>query len=246
MSPFLINKHLLSSVGELKNIKRLRYGDLLIETVSGKQSNSLLKPTKLGQANVEVKPHITLNSSRGVVYHIDLVSEEEFVKELADQNVCGARRIKIRKDGQFIPTKHVILTLKSPNLTKNIKAGYLNSSVRPYIPNPMRCFQCQRFGHGKTSCRGSLTCARCSIVGHASEGCSAAPLCINCKGEHPAFSRSCPKWQIEKQIQNIKVIQKISFAQAKRLVLSNQISQDLINLMHLQQNHSYQYQCKPQ
>ncbi|GBN08076.1 hypothetical protein AVEN_273830-1 [Araneus ventricosus] len=39
-------------------------------------------------------------------------------------------------------------------------------SVRPYIPNPLRCFKCQRFGHSKTSCRGTLTCARCAEVGH--------------------------------------------------------------------------------
>ncbi|XP_035229775.1 uncharacterized protein LOC118201735 [Stegodyphus dumicola] len=166
-------------------------------------------------------PHNTLNSSRGVISEIDLlsVSEEEFVKELADENVCGAHRIKIRKGRQLILTKHVILTVKSPNLPKSIKAGYLNCSVRPYLQNPMHCFQCQHFGHGKTSCRGSLTCALCCIVGHGSEGCSAAPLCINCKGKHPAFSRSCPKWQTEKQIQ---VTQKIPLAEARRLVLSNQ------------------------
>ena len=58
------------------------------------------------------------------------------------------------------------LTLNSPTLPNRIKAAYLSCPVRPYIPNPLRCFQCQRYGHAKTSCRGSVTCARCAEVGH--------------------------------------------------------------------------------
>ncbi|KFM75518.1 Nucleic-acid-binding protein from mobile element jockey, partial [Stegodyphus mimosarum] len=91
----------------------------------------------------------------------------------------------------------------------------------------MRCFQCQRFGHSKISCRGKLTCARCAMVGHDSDTCTAAPLCINCKGEHPAFSRSCPKWKLEKEIQTTKVNKKISYAEARRLVQSTQIRRNI-------------------
>ncbi|KFM60227.1 Nucleic-acid-binding protein from mobile element jockey, partial [Stegodyphus mimosarum] len=126
----------------------------------------------------------------------------------------------MRKEGQLIDTKHVILTSKSPDLPKNIKAGYINCPVRPYIPNPMQCFQCQRFGHSKISCRGKHTCARCAVVGHDSDTCTAASLCINCKGEHPAFSCSCPKWKLEKEI---KVNKNISYAEARSLVQSTQI-----------------------
>ncbi|XP_035224086.1 uncharacterized protein LOC118196737, partial [Stegodyphus dumicola] len=93
----------------------------------------------------------------------------------------------------------------------------------------MRCFQCQRFGHSKTSCRGSLTCARCSSVGHDTENCTAAALCVNCKGDHPGFSRSCPKWKTEKEVQTTKVNRNISYAEARRLVQST----------HLQPNRSY-------
>ncbi|XP_035219506.1 neogenin-like, partial [Stegodyphus dumicola] len=179
MSPFVINKYIHSCIGEPKNIKRLRSGNLLMDTTSATQSASLLQITKLGNATVTVTGHKTLNYSRGVISEVDLLSvpEEEFVSELADQKVCAAKRIKMLKEGQLIDTKHVILTFKSPDLPKNIKAGYLNCPVRPYIPNPMRCFQCQRFGHSKMSCRGTLTCARCSSVGHDSDNCTAAALC---------------------------------------------------------------------
>ncbi|GFS63577.1 putative RNA-directed DNA polymerase from transposon X-element [Trichonephila clavipes] len=46
----------------------------------------------------------------------------------------------------------------------SVKVAYLHCPVRPYIPNPLRCFQCQRFGHSKTTCRGQPTCARCAEI----------------------------------------------------------------------------------
>ncbi|GFV93040.1 hypothetical protein TNCV_3427521 [Trichonephila clavipes] len=38
--------------------------------------------------------------------------------------------------------------------------AYIRCPVRPYIPNPLRCFQCQRFGIQKRL-RGQPTCPRC-------------------------------------------------------------------------------------
>ncbi|GBM42067.1 hypothetical protein AVEN_158233-1 [Araneus ventricosus] len=89
--------------------------------------------------------------------------EAEFLEELRDQNVCAARRINIRRDDRLIPTQHVVLTFQSPVLRKSIKEGYINCKLRPYIPNPLRCFKCHRYGHSQQSCRGTdpvceLTC----------------------------------------------------------------------------------------
>ncbi|GBO20016.1 hypothetical protein AVEN_274502-1 [Araneus ventricosus] len=89
-------------------------------------------------------------------------------------SISHVRRISIRRDGQLLNTKHPILTFDSAKLPEHIKAGYMRLSVRAYIPNPLRCFQCQRFGHSKTSCRGTLTCARCAEVGHESTDCTRA------------------------------------------------------------------------
>ncbi|GBO44097.1 hypothetical protein AVEN_188026-1 [Araneus ventricosus] len=80
------------------------------------------------------------------------------------------------------------------------------------------CFKCRRFGHSKTNCRGTLTCARCAVAGHESTGCTAVEKCVNCQGNHTSFSRSCPTWELEKEVVTTKFKNNISFPEARRLV----------------------------
>ncbi|GFX80368.1 uncharacterized protein TNCV_3931211 [Trichonephila clavipes] len=176
-SLFLIHKALIGIGGEPKSIQKVQSGDLLIETISALQNKSFLLAKTFIDSPLTVTPHRTLNSCRGVISESDLlcVSETEILEGLSDQGVTQVRRIKIKKDSSLFPIKHLILTFNCPKLPTNIKAGYLSCKVRPYIPNPLRCFKCQRFGHSQTSCRGQLNCSRCPSVGHASTDCSLEP-----------------------------------------------------------------------
>ena len=116
------------------------------------------------------------------------------------------RRISIRRNEQIFPTKHIILIFNSPNLLNRVNGTYLSCPIRPYIPNPLRCFQCQDQGLAKISCRESITCARSAEVGHDNETCEKPEHCFYCKGNHPAYSRTSPKWILEKWIQTVKII----------------------------------------
>ncbi|GFW25066.1 uncharacterized protein TNCV_3155691 [Trichonephila clavipes] len=107
-----------------------------------------------------------------------------------------------------------------PEIPQSVKAAYLHSPDRPYIPNPLRCFQCQRFRHSKIVCRGQPTCSRCAEVGHDSADCKAKERCVNCKGDHSSFSRSCPTWILEKEITAVKIKNKLSYPEAQRVVSS--------------------------
>ncbi|GBO26694.1 hypothetical protein AVEN_40056-1 [Araneus ventricosus] len=222
VSPFLVEKALTSSIGDAKSTKKLRSGDLLVEVESPKQAKEITKLKSLSTIPVSVKPHATLNSSKGVISCGELLNEteEKITEELKSQGVIHVRRITIRRDGQLLNTKHLILTFDSNKLPEHIKAGYMRLSVRTYIPNPLRCFKCQRFGHSKTSCRGTLTCARCAEVGHESTDCTRTEKCVNCKGEHTSFSRNCFAWKQEKEIITTKIKKQISYQEARKLVKS--------------------------
>ncbi|XP_067130770.1 uncharacterized protein [Centruroides vittatus] len=164
--------------------------------------------TSLGDITVTITPHASLNSSRGVISEVDLMSEDEADIQigLADQGVTAVRRISIRCDGKLILTKHLILTFGKPTLPSFVTAGYL---------------QCPRFGHSQTSCRGKSVCAQCGTEGHQSTECTNTPCCVNCKDAHPAYSWKCPAWQREKEIQQVKTVSNIPYPEAQRMVTSS-------------------------
>lgn len=219
LSPFFIEKAIRGISSEVNQIKKLRSGDLLLEVPSNK-ADVFLHCTNLADKSVSFSLHKTLNTSRGVISENDLLelSEEELLQGFAATGVTNVRRITIRRDNKQIPTRNIILTFDTPDLPETITAGYLRCKIRPYVPNPLRCFNCQRYGHGAKTCRGKATCPKCGKDTHGEENCTSGPHCTNCGGDHPAYSRSCPSWKIEKEIQSVRVIQGISYAEARKQV----------------------------
>ncbi|GBN99203.1 hypothetical protein AVEN_56488-1 [Araneus ventricosus] len=77
-SPILIHKTIVAFVGETKSIKKLNNGSLLIEVTNSKQAENIKKLGKIGNIEVTVTPHRTLNYSKGVI------SESEFQRDLEE------------------------------------------------------------------------------------------------------------------------------------------------------------------
>ncbi|GBN52949.1 hypothetical protein AVEN_205656-1 [Araneus ventricosus] len=156
VSPFLIQKLIVSFVEEVKDVKKLKSGDLLIEAATKSQISALKTLNKLGEFPVETYAHKSLNYSRGVISELDL--------------------------------------------------------------DPLRCVNCQRFGHSKGVCQGKLTCSRCAVAGHSSVECTVDPKCINCQKPHTADSKECDRWKMEKRIQELKITKNVSYFEARKLV----------------------------
>ncbi|GFU70745.1 putative RNA-directed DNA polymerase from transposon X-element [Trichonephila clavipes] len=106
----------------------MRSGDLFIEVTSSKHALALASLKQLAHFDIQVKQHATLNYSRGVISVADLynVTEEEILENMAEQNVSQVRRITIRRDGQVLKTKHLILTFATPDLPQSVKVAYLH------------------------------------------------------------------------------------------------------------------------
>ena len=50
-------------------------------------------------------------------------------------------------------TNTFIFTFNTSVLPKQVKVAFLRVSVDAYIPNPLRCYQCQLFGHHEDKCK---------------------------------------------------------------------------------------------
>jgi len=103
--------------------------------------------------------------------------------------VKGQIKVKWQKMTYF-KTKWSVVSIAN-NFVLNYQHNIYRISVpvAVFIPNPLRCFSCQKFG-SKTR-KGSITSSNCSQAGHTANSChcQGQPNCCNCSGSPPASSK---------------------------------------------------------
>ena len=196
LSPFVIEKQIEALIGTPKSVKKMRNQTLLVETTRKIQTEQLLKCKTFFNLSIEVSEHKTLNSSKGIIRDKALKGEsEENIKDnLQDQGVTAVKRFKIRKGHDLVSTNTLLLTFNSVVPPKSLKIFYRIIPVEVYIPNPLRCFNCQRFGHHENNCPVDLgsICERCGMGGHE-------------------------VWKKEKEIMKLKVTKNLTYPEARKL-----------------------------
>lgn len=98
----------------------------------------------------------------------------------------------------------------------------MSTQVKPFIPNPLRCFKCFQFGHISESCLSEVKiCPHCGNTEHIvndpsgrREKCDRPAKCANCQQAHNSFSKECEVYKKEYAIQKIKVTQKKTIKEA--------------------------------
>ena len=143
--------------------------------------------------------------------------EVEIRDELKDQGVVGVNRVTLKKEGKVIPTITLFLMFGSLELLKEITVGYLKVKVALFVPIPMRCFSCNKFGHMSQHCKVAAKCLDCGKDKHEGR-CEGPKLCSNCDGPHASLVKDCPVWQKEEiQLSALRNAY-ISFPEARHLV----------------------------
>ena len=126
LSPFVIEKQIESMIRTPKSVKKLKNGTLLVETTRKMQTDILLKSKKFFNLPVEVKPHKTLNSSKGIIRDRNLKGESEknILEYLENQGVTAVKRFTVKKGQDTINTNTIILTFDSVVPPKSLKIFY--------------------------------------------------------------------------------------------------------------------------
>ena len=107
----------------------------------------------------------------------------------------GVKSLEVRRIMSRAQATHsVVLTFQGSVLPRQVFLGYLVLNVKLYVPRPLRCFQCQRFGHIHDKCRGSVRCPTCGGP-HEVADCVWDMKCCNCGRNHSAEFKGCSEYQ---------------------------------------------------
>jgi hypothetical protein len=197
---------------KLKAATLLRNGGLLLELNSATSADWLREPenrdtflTNLGSgASIKDRSYQVIIQFAPVQFNPEdeeQLRQYEIFNGLDPHAILKAEWIKAPKDRK--PDQRVT-TLRfyhrdsnSANSILKEGASIMNKRVTPKKPKkePIRCLQCQRFGHERRECHYETpTCPRCA-EDHTADVCptkNAPPRCSNCQGPHPSYSRECP------------------------------------------------------
>ena len=228
VNPFLMKKYVDDVIGEAKEVRKLRSGDLFIETITSKQTADLLKLKTFCELPVEVTKPFNWNTSQGIVSFDGLrfLTDVEIMVGMAE-NPRNPRVLKVwhfpRKNnltGNMEKGNTAVFTFDSIKRPHEVFVGYYHCNVRPHYPKPMRCYKCQEFNHHKGKCEKQEKCGKCSKTSHITDECPTPTeyCCANCQGDHPVWSRDCPIFQYEHSIVVHKVDNDVSYPEARKVM----------------------------
>lgn len=219
ISVFVLKKTIDSISTEYEKISQLKDGSILILTKNQQIADKFINSNALNKlCPVTIKLHPNLNLTKGVAYAPFLINipETEIVSEMKCQKVTDVYKFTKVYDGKRRPTGLMLFSFDLFQLPDFIEVGWYKTKVTEYIPNPMRCRQCQLLGHTIKWCKKSPSCVNCNLPPHENLECTRT-MCANCQGPHPASSTTCPRYIQNKDILTIKTKTKSSLAEARRI-----------------------------
>ena len=176
-----------------------KIGSLDIHVKNAGDSARLLQCTTFCGLTVTVEPHTSLNSSKGVVRSEEFrfVDAEEMV---SIPGVLKAEPILVHRGGKRVKSGTWILTFDTPVCPGHIDVCWLRVRVSTFVPKPLRCFKCQRFGHKGTKCKSKIDRGIQCGAPEKHENCQKTKKCSNCLGAHSASDKSCKVYKETQQI----------------------------------------------
>ena len=176
-----------------------RPNEWLVETTTKNQSQSILDIKEIEGIKVDVSRHDSLNYIQGTVV-LPNIQEEEIPSnrvlleslKLRYNNIHDIETYEItsRKD-QNNKLKIMKIKFIGQSIPLKIKILGQNREVRPFVPKPLQCNKCFRYGHTYKRCTNKEVCAVCGSQHHITDWKCSHVKCVNCGLQHHAKSKTC-------------------------------------------------------
>lgn len=194
INPMMLTHELKKQVGEIAFAKVLQDGALMIVCKNEEQKNKAMKVKTVGKKVVTSSKIIGQNSwIFGVIKGVPIgVTMEELKKNLDGGKVIDAVRLKMNREGRRMDSLSVRIKFEGREMPDKVRMGFISYPVIEYNAPPMRCYNCQRYGHTAALCKSKIRCARCGgehEFGKCEEGVEVK--CCNCGGGHNAAYGGC-------------------------------------------------------
>lgn len=162
INPVKLTKAIKKAVGDVESAKTLRNGNIIIFCKNEKQQKVAQGiKSMLGQS-----VSCTVPSKRvwlkGVIYGIPIdVSTNTIKSNIKGVKVTEVKRLKCVRNKEKVDSLSVMLQFDEEKMPERVYIGYVSYAVRAYVPPPIRCFKCQKYGHVAAVCKGKQ---RCDVV----------------------------------------------------------------------------------
>lgn len=210
-------KHII----EINNIGRNR---IKIQVDSAAAANKLVSNSVFEKNDLVAYIPTHLTEKKGVIRGIDTsYSENELLNLIQSSVPVKAIKRMFRRNNQNnerVPRQMVVITFKGLEIPQFIYINKIRFPVDVYYSPVLMCYNCLRYGHTSTLCRGNKKCSNCSEeISNNLECNNCKKFCFYCQSEnHSTTDRSCPAYLKQKRTKQAMAHLNISFSEAEKVV----------------------------
>ena len=217
LNPVRVTNWIKNLVGEDCEVSPFKVKKAVKVVTNQKGVEVLMKQQKFDKIKIRVERFAQEVFVKGIIHGVELdITDDELLQGLHCPDASASKfRVSevFRFKGVAGRSKSVVLKFPGSELPEVMVYGWTRFRVSLFIPRPLRCFRCQRFGHSSQVCRSVQRCSTCG-GNHSYENCTEDIKCVNCGGSHSAASKECPKFVELQNVMKIKTEGKMTFAEA--------------------------------
>ena len=121
----------------------------------------------------------------------------------------------------------VVVTLIRKQVPESVTFGYMRFRVKVYVPRPIRCWRCHKFGHVEERCQAAVRCPTCGgdhrIMEAGGGQYDKVARCCNCGGGHSAAFKGCQGMLRGRRSYRLKWIGKFHMQKQSRFTESQRV-----------------------